>query len=153
LILGATLYIAPGVINDTFYRPFENDLVAHTSKHDMMSYVSHEHISDPEKIREVLAVSDTALPGELGSILDATTCVTDGIEMAHLLMEKDDQQFVVYVIPQQSIVERSFSHGDWAGQLVKVDHRSLAVLNRDGVNLDAASSHFAEVLSAPLSSG
>lgn len=157
LFLAVTLYtgavLVPGMINETFYRPFENDLVAHTSKHDMFAHVSHEHITDPEKIREVLAVSDTALPGEFGSILDATTCVIDGIEMAHLLMEKDNEQFVVYVIPQQSIVERTFRHSNWAGQLVNVDHRSLAVLNRDGVNLEAASSHFAKVLSTPLPSG
>lgn len=142
--------IGPGMISDMFYQPLEDGLVAHMNKHDLMEHADHVHVSDPDEIREVLAAVDTAVPGELGSIVEATTCVINGEVMAHLLMEKDDEHFVVFVIPQQSVVERNFSQGQWIGQFVNVDHGSLAVLNYDGVNLAQASSHFAELFNQSL---
>ncbi len=157
LSLAATVLLAivlgPMVIDTTVYRPFENELIAHMNKHDMLANANHIHVAEPEEIASVLRVVDTALPSESGSIIAATTCIVDGKTMAHLLMERSGEQFVVFVIPQRSVIERSFTNNDWAGQIVKVDHRSLAVLNHDGANLSPASSHFAQVLSRPLTSG
>lgn len=146
------LAIGPGFINDTFFRPLEDGLVAHMNKHDMLANAAHVHVSEPDKIREVLAAAETAMPGDLGSIVEATTCVINGEVMAHLLMEKDDEHFVVFVIPQQSVIERNFSQDRWIGQIVNVEHGSIAVLNHDGVNLAQASTHFAELFNEPLSS-
>ncbi len=145
------LAFVPALIDDAPL--IEQDLVAHMNKHDMFQGADHVHVSEPEQIEKVLAFSDTALPGDLGGILEATTCVIDGQVMAHLLMQKDNEEFVVFIIPQQSIAARTYSDEKWAGQLVNIDHRSLAVFNHDGSNLRTASSHFAEVFSTPLSSG
>ncbi len=153
-------FLLQPVIDTTFYRPFENSLVGHMSKHDMLAHAGHSHAphsqathsatSSPEKIRAVLAAANTDLPSDIGNIIAATTCVINGELMAHLLVRHNDREFVVFVVPESSVVERTFSHDQWSGQLVNLNQRSLAVINHNGAELSAATEEFAALFGQSL---
>ena len=82
----------------------------------------HHVYTDMERLQRILAVSDTALPGDVDNVVHATTCVVDGIEMAHLLVSHGDNEYVVFLVPESSIAERSFSRDQWRGEISRVDH-------------------------------
>lgn len=153
--LAASFFLAvallPSLMQDLFYRPLETELVAHVDAHDMLG--SPVQVADPSKIRRVLAAAGTGMPSNFGNILSATTCVVDGEVMAHLLVESGEDQYIVFLIPQSSLNERSFEHDDWAGQIARVNNRSIAVLARNGSALQLATDAFTAQFSQPLSSG
>lgn len=153
--LAATVLLAvaltPALIDSMFYKPFEQEIVAHMSRHDVLTGFEHQHVSSPQRIEEVLISANTAMPGEIGNILYASTCVVDGETMAHLLVENGDDEFVVFVMPQRTVVERAFTLDDWSGQFVTAGNRSVAVINRNGAGLDRAADRFSEQFGRPLS--
>lgn len=140
----------PTLIEDSFYSPFETELVAHVSAHNVFSKNAHDHVTEPERIRQILASAGTEMPEDAGNIIYASTCVIDGDVMAHLLVENNEQQYVVFVMPQSAVAERSFSHADWAGQIARVNNRSIAVLNQTGAGLQPATTVFSEQFAQPL---
>ena len=153
--LAASLFLAvallPSVVEDLFSRPLETELVAPVDAHDMLG--SLVHAADPSNIRQVLAAAGTDMPSNFGNILSATTCVVDGEVMAHLLVANGEDQYIVFLIPQSSLKERSFDQDDWAGQIARINNRSIAVLARNGSDLQLATDAFTAQFSQPLSSG
>lgn len=145
------LALAPSLLDNLFYKPLENDLLAHIAKHDVLAGHEHREISSPEKIEEVLLAADTAMPGEIGNILYASTCVIDGETMAHLLVANGDEEYVVFVMPQRSVIERAFTREGWSGQFATANNRSYAVLNQNGVGLTTAANTFASQFGRPSS--
>ncbi len=149
LLLGMAM--APALLNNFFYKPFEDDLLAHISKHDVFAGHEHREVSSPGKIEEVLLAANTAMPGEIGNILYASTCVIDGETMAHLLVANGDEEYVVFVMPQRSVIDRAFSREGWSGMLASNNERSYAILNRDGIGLSSAADTFTSQFGKPAS--
>lgn len=154
--LAASILIAalilPSVLEDTFYQPFESELVAHVNKHDVLTgNAQHGHRADPGEMQQVFASLGADMPADTSNIYYASTCVVDGELMAHLLVKNGDQEYVVFLIPERSVA-RSFSRNNWSGQIVRVNKTSLAILNRDGRGLDAAATHFSSQFSQSLAS-
>jgi len=141
----------PAVIQDAFYSPFETELIAHVTAHDVLTKDAHDHMTQPAKIRQVLASAGTEMPDNAGNIIYASTCVIDGEVMAHLLVENGDQPYVVFLMPQRSVAERTFNRANWAGQITKINNRSIAVLNQTGTGLHVATTAFSQQFSQPVS--
>lgn len=141
----------PAVIQDSFYSPFETELVAHVTAHDVFTKDAHDHVTQPAKIRQVLASAGTEMPDKTGNIVYASTCVIDGEVMAHLLVENGDQQYVVFLMPQSSVAERTFNRANWAGQITRVNNRSIAVLNQTGAGLQHATTALSQQFSQQVS--
>jgi hypothetical protein len=141
----------PALVQDSFYSPFETELVAHVTAHDVFTNNAHDHVTEPAKIRQILASAGTEMPENAGNIVYASTCIIDGEIMAHLLVENDDQQYVVFLMPQSSVAERSFNRANWAGQITRVNNRSIAVLNQTGAGLRLATTAFSEQFAQSVS--
>ena len=148
LALAVIPALIPGAVS------LEEALASHSHAHDMLQASPIEVRSQEAEIAEILAVANTALPGFTGNIIEATTCVVDGQLMAHLIVQDDHQQFVLYLIPGSQLPEHSFTIDHWSGRTLPVSHdRSLAVLNRSGAGLTAAADRFSHQFDAPLTSG
>jgi anti-sigma factor RsiW len=157
LSLAASIVIAvvfaPEIVSNVVYQPFEDELVSHVDAHDVLSGKIHEHVTEPGKIRQVLAATGTDMPDYADNILYAATCIIDGEVMAHLLVEDNDEQYVVFLIPQSTVIERGFQHANWSGQLARVNNRTMAVLNRNGDPLETATDALTKQFERTLSSG
>lgn len=149
--------ILPTFIRDVVFEPFESELIAHVSTHNVLSadqglahgerlsgndhFSASEHVSEIGEVRQALASIGVEMPVDADNILYASTCVVDGEVMAHLLMKDGDEEYVVFLMPQQSFA-RTFAHKDWIGQIVQSNDQSLAILNRRGVGMDSAAARF-----------
>ena len=145
--------LAPAIMQKTFYEPYDTHLVSHVSHHDVLTGATPAPLSDRNQVRQVLASVNTAMPENSQNIIYAANCIVDGEVMAHLLMKNGDQHYVVFLIPQQTLLERSFVRDAWSGQVAKLDNRSIAILNQDGRNLELAAQMFSEQFKELLSSG
>ncbi|MBT4493105.1 MAG: DUF3379 family protein [Gammaproteobacteria bacterium] len=144
--------LIPNLIDDASYA-FEEGLVAHVSAHNVLSADYHGHVTEMQDVKQVLATANTAMPNEVQNVIYASTCIVDGEVMAHLLVENDDQQYVVFIIPERSIVERPFQHADWSVQTAMLDDRGIAVMSRSGNDVSAAAAALSRQFDTPLSSG
>ena len=150
-ILIAALFL-PAILEQAVFQPFESELVAHISKHSVSvdktdgDHRAHAH---HQEMQQVFASLGAELPADTTNIYYASTCVVDGEVMAHLIVASGEQQYVVFLIPERSVA-RSFVRNEWKGQIVQVNDASLAILNRDGSNLDAAAAHFSSQFSESL---
>jgi len=161
LSLAASIAIAavilPPIIRDAAFVPFESELIAHVSTHNVLSadqglehrdrlsgnhhFSASEHASQIGEVRQVLASIGAEMPVDADNILYASTCVVDGEVMAHLLMKDGDEEYVVFLMPQWSFA-RTFAHKDWIGQIIQSNDQSLAILNRRGVGMSSAAAKF-----------
>lgn len=130
--------------------PIAPELIRHMEKHDVMPAAKHPHTGDQEMVRRVLAASGTNMPAYSQNIVYASTCVVDGHVMAHLLLQHENNHFVVFVMPTDVIDEAAFSLAAWHGQLRQIDQRSIAVLSKDASTLPAAIKQFSQQFSQPL---
>ncbi len=143
--------LLPALIQDAFYSPFETELVAHVTAHDVFTQNPDNHVTEPAKLRQILLSAGTEIPENAGNITYASTCVIDGEIMAHLLVENGEQQYVVFLMPLRSVPERSFSRANWAGQIARVNNRSIVVLNHTGAGLQLATIAFSKQFVKPAS--
>ena len=151
--LAASFLIGIGILLIPQGNDIELELISHANAHDVLGQGSHEHATKAMDIQQVLAASGTAMPADIDNVLYASTCVIEGETMAHLLVRNGDDKFVVYLIPQQSVVERPYQHAGWTIQTSRVGNRGIAVMNRSGQRLDQATEFFARQFNAPLGTG
>ena len=155
LSLAASLLVAvvflPALIGSGPYQA--EDLIAHVEAHNVLN-ADHEIHTDEMQIRQVLANAGTAMSDEMNNVVYATTCVIDGEHVAHLLVKSGERKYVVFLIPQSILINRSFNSARWHGQLARLNDRSIAVMGRaNDSNLSSATDAFIHQFSLPLSSG
>lgn len=136
-VLLATLFV-PGMFQDTSADALEIDLVAHAEAHNVLSRGYPVHVTETLEIEKVLATAGAAMPANTLNVIYGATCVIEGKVMAHLLIEKDLQRYVVFLMPEERVLDRDFKMASWAGRLKQIDRGGIAVLSRDYVNLAAA---------------
>jgi hypothetical protein len=156
LSLAASFFLALAIVpalNKT-EAPFADALASHSHAHDILQANFNANRSSRSDIAQTLASVNTALPTAAGNIIHASTCVVEGQVMAHLLIEDNNQQYVLYLIPEQLLENSTFSVNHWSGRTVTVGQgRSLAVMNRSGTGLVEAADRFSRQFNQPLSSG
>ena len=156
LSLAASILLAvaliPAIVDQVFYQPFEEELVAHLGYHDVLKH-SGSTPADPAKIAEVLTVANTAMPTSTENIIYASTCVIDGVKMAHLLVKNGDDEYVLMLLPEEHFSARTFQYANWFGKSASVNGRELLVIDRHGLSLDRAAEAFSSQFSEPLGIG
>lgn len=107
---------------------FEERLAVHMEHHNVLESEHDVFAASPEGIAEVLAGADTALPPEIGNIRYAATCIVDGETMAHLMVEHDDGDYVVFLVPERQLPSYAFETDDWTGEVTPILARSMVVM-------------------------
>ena len=94
------------------------------------------------------------LLADFANVVYAASCVIDGEQIAHLVIEKDNSEYVVFLIPESTLINRSFGNDRWRGQLARLNTGTLAVVSSsENADLEAATEAFLNQFQASLSSG
>lgn len=156
LSLAASFLLAvaliPAIVNEVFYQPFEEGLITHLSYHDVFEHAG-EASANPSHVAEVLAVANTAMPASIDNVIYASTCVIDGVTMAHLLVKNGEDEYVLMLMPEAKLAARSFTRPGWHAKSQVVDGRELMVLNHNGTNLQQAVDAMSEQFNQSLGKG
>ena len=150
LLLGFVLYFLAA---EQSTHPVEAELIAHFNAHDVLDHHLHSGVTDTSEIQQVLAAVDTALPMNTDNVFYAATCVIQGEVMAHLVVENGDDQYVVFLIPQNSMAQRPYQSNGWSVQTAHLDSRGIAVMGRGDMDLQHVTSSFFDQFKEPLGSG
>ena len=150
------LMLAPLFVGDDAEQvhPYHGtDILAHMEAHDVL----HSHHANPAKamdVQQVLASANTAMPVEISNVIYAATCVIEGERVAHLLVRNGDSEYVVFLIPESTLIDGPFSNARFNGQLARLNARTMAVFGDAGdTDLSEATENFRRQFALPLGSG
>lgn len=93
----------------------------------------HQRIENAE-IQSVLASVNLTTNDDLGKVVYATTCKLDGQLIAHLVVERDGQQFTMIVAPFNELeTSETFNTPEWRGFITPQQRGTLSVIAKSTI--------------------
>jgi hypothetical protein len=122
-----------------------------TLAHEVVQHVDHEAASwnssapvDAHDLQAILGKSGVALNVTSSDVTYARTCYFRGHFVPHLVMSTTQGPVTLLALPDEHVQAReSFQEGGYSGVIVPAEHGSIAVLARDGANIDAVADKLA----------
>ncbi len=140
----------PVIASHAYHGP---EILVHMEAHDVL-HTHYDSMAKAMDVEQVLADANTAMPTEFGNVIYAATCVIEGELVAHLLMKNGNSEYVVFLIPQSTLIDGPFNNERFDGQMARLNNRTMAVFSHAGdTGLDEATEVFSQQFAAPLGSG
>jgi Protein of unknown function (DUF3379) len=122
-----------------------------TLAHEVVLHVNHEAASwnsstpvDARDLQNILGKSGVTLKVTSSDVTYARTCYFRGHFVPHLVMSTTEGPVTLLALPDEHVPAReSFQEGGYSGVIVPAEHGSIAVLAREGANIDAVASNLA----------
>jgi len=122
-----------------------------TLAHEVVLHVDNEAESwnsstpvDAHDLQAILGKSGVTLKVTSNDVTYARTCYFRGHFVPHLVMSTTEGPVTLLALPDEQVQAReSFKEGGYSGVIVPAEHGSIAVLARDGANIDAVASKIA----------
>lgn len=135
----AASVLAVATLSIWIFRP------TNTLAHEVVLHVDHEAASwnsstpvDAQNLQGILAKSGVTLKVTSSDVTYARTCYFRGHFVPHLVMSTTEGPVTLLALPDEQVQAReSFQEGGYSGVIVPAAHGSIAVLARNGANIDA----------------
>jgi hypothetical protein len=132
----AALAVLVGTLWTAFPRASLASAVVEHMAEEPYAWQETSVLPDPE-IAQVMARSGVQLDAGFADITYAQSCWFRGHHVPHLVVQTPDGPVTILVLPRERIARRaSFDEGGYRGALVPAGRGAIAVLARDGADVD-----------------
>ena len=128
------------------YRVLDKDVSGQTLADQVLAHVDHEPYAlrvsdravDPERLARVLPANSATLADNAGLITYAQSCVINGHEVPHLVIQGRNGPVTILLMPEETIDEaQTFDGTSVNGVILPVGSGSIAIIGESGEDLEA----------------